>query len=213
MAPWLTGLAPYGFVIGVSAAQAHLPALTGWLTGPVIFSGSAQVASIRLLDGGAAPVVALVAVLAVNLRLVVYSAAMVRHWRGTSRWWQAAAAYALVDPTVAVGVDGYERATDPRQGHLHYAGGAVTLWVAWVTAIALGIAVGGGLPHWLRLDLVAPLFLIGEVARRTTGPVATKVVAMTAVLAVAGTVMPQRLGVLVAIVGGTLLAARLEARS
>jgi branched chain amino acid efflux pump len=55
MVPWMFGVGPYGLVIGVSAAQADIPTFAGWLTGPAIFSGSAQMATIQLLDAGAAP--------------------------------------------------------------------------------------------------------------------------------------------------------------
>jgi predicted branched-subunit amino acid permease len=55
-----------------------MPSPVGWLTAPLIFSGSAQVASIELLAAGAAPLVVVAAVLAINLRLVLYSATMAR---------------------------------------------------------------------------------------------------------------------------------------
>src|SRR5437870_11995205 len=61
MAPWLAGVVPFGLVIGVSAAQATVPTLAGWLTGPLIYAGSAQVATIGMLDAGAAPVVVVAA--------------------------------------------------------------------------------------------------------------------------------------------------------
>ena len=109
MAPWLAGVVPFGLVIGVSAAQADVPTLAGWLTGPLIYAGSAQLAAIRMLDAGAAPIVVVAAVLIINIRLIFYSAAMARYWRGTPRWWRCVAAYLLIDPSFAVGLDGYER--------------------------------------------------------------------------------------------------------
>ena len=33
MLPWLTGIVPFGLVIGVSAARADIPTFAGWLTG------------------------------------------------------------------------------------------------------------------------------------------------------------------------------------
>ena len=36
MVPWLAGIVPFGLVIGVSAAQADVPTLAGWLTAPLI---------------------------------------------------------------------------------------------------------------------------------------------------------------------------------
>ena len=55
MVPWLMGVAPFGLVIGVSAAQAGIPTVAGWLTGPAIYAGSAQIATIQMLDAGVAP--------------------------------------------------------------------------------------------------------------------------------------------------------------
>src|SRR6266550_1689796 len=69
MAPWLLGIAPFGLVIGVSAARADIPLFAGWLTAPLLFGGSAQVATIGLLGSGAAPAAVVIAVLAINVRL------------------------------------------------------------------------------------------------------------------------------------------------
>ena len=112
MAPWLVGIAPLGFVIGVTTARADIPAGAGWLAGPLIFSASAQAVTIQLLDAHAAALVVIAGGLAVNLRLVLYSAAMARHWRARPAWWNALAAYTLVDPSAAVALEGYERSDD-----------------------------------------------------------------------------------------------------
>jgi len=165
MMPWLAGVIPFGLVIGVSAAQADVPTLAGWLTGPLIYAGSAQLAAIGMLNAGAAPMVVVAAALVINVRLIFYSATMARHWRGTPRWWQFVAAYLLIDPSFAVGLDGYERLGRGR-GHAHYLGGAVLLWVSWLAAVGAGATVGAGLPAWLHLEFVTPLFLVGDVARK-----------------------------------------------
>src|ERR1700751_3189006 len=129
MAPWLAGIVPFGLVVGVSAAQADVPALAGWLTGPLIYAGSAQVATIGMLDAGAAPVVVVASALIINIRLIFYSATMARYWRGPPWGWRIVAAYLLVDPSVAVGLNGYRRLSRGR-AHAHYFGGAVLLWVS-----------------------------------------------------------------------------------
>jgi predicted branched-subunit amino acid permease len=206
MAPWLLGIVPYGIVIGLSAANADIPTAAGWLTGPLVYSGSAQVATIQLLESGAAPVVVVIAALAINLRLVLYSATMARHWKGVPLRWQALAAYALVDPSLAVGVEGYERLRDRRTANLHYAGGALTLWLAWVAAITLGATVGTALPAGLHLELVVPLFLVGEVVRRVTTRAVAHGVATAVVLGLFARWVPLHLGVLIAIAGGTAAA-------
>ena len=107
--------------------------------------------------------VVVAAALIINIRLIFYSATMARHWRGTPRWWRFVAAYLLIDPSFAVGLDGYRRLGRDR-AHAYYLGGAVLLWVSWLAAIGAGATVGAGLPAWLHLEFVTPLFLVGEAA-------------------------------------------------
>ncbi len=213
MLPWLTGIVPFGLVIGVSAARADIPTLAGWLTGPVLFGGSAQVAVIDLLDAGAAPAVVIGAALAINLRLVLYSATMAPHWRGMPRWWQGLAAFVLVDASVAVGVAGYERTADRRRGHLYYFGGAGLLWVAWVTAIAIGATAGARLPGALHLELVIPLFLAGEVVARLTTRAATHAAATAALVGALSVGVPLHLGPMLAVGAGVAAGLRADRRS
>jgi predicted branched-subunit amino acid permease len=212
MAPWLLGVTPFGLVIGVSAALADLPTLAGVLTGPLIYSGSAQVATIDLLDAGAAPLVVLLTALVINLRLVLYSAAMAPRWRGTPWWWRLAASYLLVDPSFAVGVDRYDRtgdrtgdldqAQDRAGAHAYYLGGAVVLWAAWLAAITVGAVAGAGLPAGLHLEFVIPLFLLGEVVRKVHSRAMLRAALVAVAVALAALAAPLQLGVAAAIIAG-----------
>lgn len=202
MAPWLFGVAPYGLVIGVSAAQADLPTAAGWLTGATIYSGSAQVATIELLDAGAAPLLVIATALAINLRLVLYSGTMAAHWRGTPRWWRMLAGYLLVDPSFAVGVDRYERPGDRPGAHAHYLGGAAVLWVTWLAAITIGATAGARLPAGLHLEFVIPLFLVGEVVPRLSSPAMRRATLTAVAVAAFGHALPMQLGLVAAIAAG-----------
>jgi branched chain amino acid efflux pump len=201
MAPWLAGVVPFGLVIGVSAAQADIPALAGWLTGPLIYAGSAQVATIGMLDAGAAPVVVVAAALIINIRLVFYSATMARHWRSTPWWWRLVAAYLIVDPSVAVGLDGYRR-LGPGRAHAHYLGGAVLLWVAWLAAIGAGATVGAGWPAWLHLEFVMPLYLAGQAVSKLADPAQRRAIFAAATVALLALSAPLQLGIALAIAAG-----------
>jgi len=202
MAPWLLGVGPYGLVIGVAAAQHHIPTAAGLLTGPAIYSGSAQVATIELLGAGAAPGIVIATALAINARLLVYSGAMAAHWRDTPRWWRALAAYLLVDPSFAVGVARYEQPGDRAAAHRHYLGGAVALWLVWLLAMAVGASVGAQLPAGVHLEFVVPLFLAGEVAVRLTSRAVRRAALVAAAAAVAGYAVPLHVGVVAAIALG-----------
>ena len=209
MVPWLAGIVPFGLVIGVSAAQADIPALAGWLTGPLIYAGSAQLATIGMLNAGAAPMTVVAVALIINVRLIFYSATMARHWRGTPWWWRLAAGYLLVDPSVAVGLDGYRRLGRGR-GHAHYLGGAVLLWVSWLAAIGVGATAGAGLPASLHLEFVIPLFLVGEAVPKLAHRALRRAVLAAATVALLALSAPLHLGIALAIAAG--IAAGLTAR-
>ena len=213
MLPWLAGIVPFGLIIGVSAARADIPTLAGWLTGPTIYGGSAQIAAIELLHVGAAPAVVLLTVLVINLRLVFYSAAIAVHWRGTGWRWRTTAAYLLVDPSFVVGMDGYQRVDDRRAAHRYYLGGAVVLWAAWLLAISVGAAFGTRLPESLRLEFVIPLYLVGEVVRRFRDPAARRSALTAAVVAAAAVAAPLHLGVLLGIVAGLVAGVTVKERN
>ena len=201
MVPWLAGLVPFGLVIGVSAAQADIPALAGWLTGPLIYAGSSQVATIGMLDAGGAPVMVVASALIINIRLVFYSATMARHWRDTPWWWRLAAAYLMVDPSVAVGLDGYRRLS-PRRAHAHYLGGAVLLWVSWLAAIGVGATVGAGWPAWLHLEFLMPLYLVGQTVPKLAQPAQRRAIVAAAATALLALSAPLQLGTALAIAVG-----------
>ncbi|NED98138.1 branched-chain amino acid ABC transporter permease [Phytoactinopolyspora alkaliphila] len=202
MGPWLAGVTPFGLVIGVSAAQADIPAFAGWLTGPLIVAGSAQVATIELLDAGAAPAVVVLSALIINLRLVLYSAAMAPHWRHRPRWWRLMAAYLLIDPSFAVGVARYEQPGERSRADAHYIGGAVVLYAAWFAAIGAGVVLGAQLPAGLRLEFVIPLFLVGEVVPKLAARATRRAALSASGVAVLAMAVPLHLGLVIAIIAG-----------
>jgi predicted branched-subunit amino acid permease len=202
MLPLLFGLAPFGMVIGVTAADRGLSPLAGLSTGWLIYSGSAQLAAIDLIGAGATPLVVIVTVVAINARLLLYAGAMATPWRDTPRGWRIVAAYLLIDPSFFVGMDGYDKRGPTRAGHAYYLGGAAVLWLTWQLAIGIGLTLGSVVPESLGLDFVVPLFLVATVVpKATTGPVRTAVLT-GAVAAVAGTVVPLHLGSATGIVAG-----------
>jgi branched chain amino acid efflux pump len=202
IAPWLIGTTPFALVIGVNAGRANLPTLAGWLTGPAIYAGSAQVTTIQMLDAGAAPLAVIATVLLINIRLFLYSAAMAVHWRGTPLWWRLLAGYLLVDPSFVVGINRYGQPGNRDRAHAHYLGAAILLWVTWLAAIAAGATAGTQLPGWLQLEFLIPLYLVGQVVPKLH-PGATRRAAVTAAAVAASAIAaPMHLGLAIGIVTG-----------
>lgn len=161
MLPYLVGVAPLGAAIGATVAEQGIDPLAGWSTSWVIFSGTPQMLTVELLAQGAAPAVIVVTVLAVNLRLTVYSAALVGGWRGAPLWFRVVASYLITDPVYVVAVRHGESAPTPSSVRHHYLGAAGTLWVGWLVACGAGLGLGGALTELVPPSLFLELILIG----------------------------------------------------
>ena len=188
--PLVASLAPFGLVVGATvAASADVPA--AWTGTLLIYSGSAQVALLQLLQHGSAAWAAVLAAVLVNARLAVYSASLAPLWRGTPLRWKLLAAATVVEPTWAVA----ERrrrdaaAADPADdwaARRHYAGAALAVTVGWLAFVNVGTLVGREgflLPH---LAVGLPLFLVAVIVphlRLPGGAVAVPAAALTAVAA------------------------------
>ncbi|MEZ5340568.1 MAG: AzlC family ABC transporter permease [Acidimicrobiales bacterium] len=66
---------PFGFIVGLAAANAELPLVAGWLSAPLMFAGASQLAVITIA-GATSWWAAIVAGLVINSRHVMYSLAM-----------------------------------------------------------------------------------------------------------------------------------------
>ena len=87
MLPLLASYAPFGCLVGVAVAHSSAP-IAGWTGAWLIFGGTADLIALQLTATGSSVLVATLSALAVNVRLVLYSATIGPHWRGTplSRW-------------------------------------------------------------------------------------------------------------------------------
>ena len=212
MLPWLVGVVPFAMVVGMTARTSDVPTAVGLLTGATIYSGSAQLTAIGLLDDGAGVAVVVASVLIINVRLILYSSSIGKHWRGAGRGFRAGATYLLVDPSYVVGMHRYERDGQTGSAHVHYVAAGITLWVAWHAAMLAGAVIGVGLPEWLPLEHAVSFFLLAEAAQAARTRPALTAAAIGGVIAGVGTTLPLHSGLLVAVVAGVCAALAVEAR-
>ena len=81
VSPLMIGVSPFGLVFGVAAAASSVGGAIGWTSSWIIFGGAAQIATIQLLDEGTAAVVVIATAFIIQLRHLMYSAAMAPHFR------------------------------------------------------------------------------------------------------------------------------------
>ena len=84
VAPMVAAIVPFGVTAGVAGLDAGLGPWVTMGMSVVIFAGASQLASIQLLDAGAAVPLVIVTALLINLRMVMYSAHLAPHFQQAS---------------------------------------------------------------------------------------------------------------------------------
>lgn len=189
VSPLLLAVVPFGLVLGVTAAATVVGGILGIATSSIIFAGAAQLVTVQLLDGGTSLFVVILTALVVNVRHLMYSAAMAPHFSEfpqRSRWLLP---YLLTDQAFAVSMTRYETTDDPLYKRWYFAGAGLTLWTSWQIATVTGVLLGAQIPDSLGLSFAIPLVF----------------------LALLIPVVQTRPGLLAAVVGGLVAVAAFDA--
>ena len=201
IAPVLLGTVPFGLVAGVAAISAGMSALEGFALSLFAFSGIAQLITCQLLAAGSPVIVTVGAAFVVSLRLLMYSAALSPHLAHLNGRWRAALAFLMTDQSFAMTMH-IATQKDRPHFHWHFLGAGLTLYVAWQSAVVLGLAVGAQVPASWSLDFAVTLTFIALLvpAVRTRADLAAAIVATAVALVAAG--LPYRLALVVAGIAG-----------
>lgn len=199
MTAMVVGVIPFALAIGTSIGASSVSPAQGLASAAGILAGSAQLATIEMLDTGTAPLVIIVSALLINARILLYGAAIAPWFSGQPLRRRLALAIPVIDQMHFTCTARFERGDLDERGRVaYYTGAAVWLCGAWLTAQAVAIAIGAQMPDSLRLDLAAPLALVGLLARSTGDRPAIGAAVAAAVVAVAFVGVPLH--------GSTLLA-------
>jgi 4-azaleucine resistance transporter AzlC len=186
VSPLLLAVIPFGLVLGVTAAASLVGGGLGIATSFIIFAGAAQLVTVQLLDAGTSLVVVIVTALVVNVRHLMYSAAMAPHFSEFPRRTRLVLPYLLTDQAFAVSLLRYETATDPTYKRWFFTGAGFALWTSWQVATIVGVALGAQIPESLGLEFAIPLVflvLLIPVVQTRPGLVAAVVGGLVAVAA------------------------------
>jgi len=197
---------PFGMICGVAAVQAGMTEAAALAMPILVFGGSSQVVVNQLLLAKAPLWVVITSGLIVNLRFMIYSAALARHARGAPLSERLLYAAFIVDHTYAFTEQRARR--EPATVHLfaYYLGCCAVVWPTWILFNALGIFAGLLVPAGWQLEFAVPLTFVVLMAPmlRERG---MWIAALTG--AIAGLVfvnLPLKLGLIAACVTGVALA-------
>lgn len=200
--PLSVGLIPWALVTGMAMVSIGFTPLQAMGMNVIVFAGTAQLGTLPLIAAGAPLWLIVVTALVLNLRFVIFSAAIARGFRGvgaTGRWLSG---HLLTDGVFATCV-GKMLATEDRHWRLgYYLAPSVWSWLLWQGFALTGVLAAGSIPKNWSLEFMATIALIVLLA-----PMAKMRPMLVAALtggaaAVALRGMPLRLGIVVAIVAG-----------
>ena len=212
--PMIVGILPFGLIYGALASLAGLSLGQALGMSLLVYAGSAQFIAISLLTLGSGMVVILLTTLVVNLRHVLYSAALQPYVGKLSQRWRVPLAFGLTDETFAVVQRRYLARGMTDHGQWYHAGVALALYLSWVSSSLVGALFGQNVPNlagW-GLDFAMLATFIGIVvpALRNQPQIAAALVA--GAVALFCHAWPYKLGLMAAALSGIAVGVWLERR-
>ncbi len=161
--PLLLGVTPFALAYGAYAVEAGLPVGLALAMSSIVFGGASQFVGTRQIVADVPGIIIVLTALLVNSRHALYSARLapfLEHLPGRWRWLLA---YLLTDEAYAIAAARYARPDPSPHKHWFFFGAALTLWVDWQVATAIGVFVGAAVPASWSLDFALPLTFIAIV--------------------------------------------------
>ncbi|MDZ3991930.1 AzlC family ABC transporter permease [Pseudomonas sp. Teo4] len=208
--PLTTGVIPFGLITGVTAVEMGMSPLDIMGMTLLFYSGSAQMVVLQLIQNSALPLTMVVTALVINLRFLMYSAALAPHLSSLPRRRTWPLSYLLSDQSFAL------CSLKLASGELgpfafpYYAGTAITMWFGWNLAVLGGVFLGTGIPDSWSLGFAIPLSFLAILVPSIRNPATIGAAVAGGVLAVLAIDLPYNLGLLVASLGGVLCGLAIE---
>jgi len=164
--PFILVVAPFGLLFGAVSSEAGLNLLETMTMTVLVIAGAAQFTALALLQEQAPTLIVIIAALAVNLRMAMYSAALVPHIGSAPLRIRALAAYFIVDQVFAVASRRFELEPDysVTQKLAFIFGAASSVCPFWIGFSLLGALIGKSIPPGYSLDFAIPICFIAITA-------------------------------------------------
>lgn len=137
--PIMLGYAPLGLAFGVIAREKGLDVVQTALMSLLVFSGSGQFIGVGLLAAGASIPAILLTTFLVNLRYLLFSAAMAPHVRKMPSPVQSILAFGITDETFTLNMTEFDKKEADRDFML---GVNIFSHLSWIASTATGAAIG-----------------------------------------------------------------------
>ncbi|MEO6353296.1 MAG: AzlC family ABC transporter permease [Oxalobacteraceae bacterium] len=209
----MPGILAWGLVSGMAMVKSGLTLWQALGMTFLVFAGSAQLAALPLMTANAPVMVVFATALVVNLRFVIFGAAIGPHFshlRWYRRIWHG---YFNADITMAFFPRRFPAETlyQPEGKVGFYNGIGYPNWCAWQIGAVTGILLASQIPESWSVGFAGTLALLAIMIPLIINSAALGGVVVASIVAVAAVDLPYRLGLLLAVVLGMVVAMLIDA--
>lgn len=213
MTPVAPAVATWGIVTGVAMAQSGLALSDAVGLSLIAYAGSAQLAALPLLVAGAPVAVSVLTALMVNLRFVIYSAAVAPAFRALPLKERLKIGYLIGDISFVVYMRHEARWPDTQLRTQYFIGVGFAMFLVWHAGSLIGLFAAAAIPRDWGLDFAGLLALLALWVPTLASRPALAGSVVAAALAVALDGWPFRLGLVAAILAGLTVAVLADRRA
>lgn len=158
--PIISGIIPFGAVMGSAFSEAGLSFWQAILMNTAVYAGAAQLATINLMTLNAAVLVVVGTGLIINLRFLLYSAAMSPYLHESKPLVKFLCAFTLTDQSYAAMSANQDTFKTNTEAVNFYLGTAACMIITWHGSVVAGFVFGNFAPPSWSLDYAVPLSFV-----------------------------------------------------
>jgi predicted branched-subunit amino acid permease len=212
MLPGIPAMAAWSLVTGVAMAKSALTLGQAVGMSLIAYAGAAQLAALPLMVAGAPIVVTVLSALMVNLRFVIYSAAIAPSLRMLPLGQRLGLGYLISDLGFVFYMRREAALRDDPMRKWYFLGLGAIVFVVWHAASLVGLFAATAIPESWGLDFVGTLALLALLVPMLATRPSQVGAAVAATLSLSLHRLPFKLGVVTAILAGIGAAVLAERR-
>lgn len=197
MLPITTGVIPFGAVMGTVCAEAKLTLFQTMSMNILVFAGAAQLAAVDLMTKHAAIIVVVLTGLIINIRFLLYSAALSPVLKNSKFFTKLVSAYFLTDQSYAVMLGDQHRPKTNAETVEFYLGSCVCMMISWQLSVIAGFIFGNFAPAEWALDYAVPLSFVALVIPTLKNSKYVMVAAFSSIVSLGLHSLPYKIGLIV----------------
>ncbi len=160
--PFALSMVPFAIVTAIAAQNAKMSALATLGASTIVFAGASQLTAMELAQRSTPALLIFGAAVLVNLRFLMYSAALSPHVQAEPRTTRSLVAYLLTDAAFGVSTARSRNAPATRTAWF-FIGAGTAIWLAWQIGTILGLTLASNMPTNLSLEFSVGLAFVAMV--------------------------------------------------